>query len=60
MQGPKIKRIGRRSRRRRRGRGMMKRGRRMRSLPLHQRTLRKKIQGRNLRGEGGVNRQLMC
>jgi len=64
LQGPKIKRIGRRSRRRsrkrRRGRGMMKRGRRMSSLPLHQRTLGRKIQGRNLRGEGGVDRQLMC
>jgi hypothetical protein len=37
LQGPKIKRIGRR--RRRRGRGTMTRGRRMRNLPLHQRTL---------------------
>jgi hypothetical protein len=43
LQGPKIKRIGRRSRRRRRGKGMMKRGRRMSSLPLHQRTLGRKI-----------------
>ncbi len=33
LQGAKIKRIGRR--RRRRGRGTMKRGRRMSSLPLH-------------------------
>ncbi len=32
LQGAKIKRIG---RRRRRGRGTMKRGRRMSSLPLH-------------------------
>jgi hypothetical protein len=36
--------------RRRRGRGTMKRGRRMSSLPLHQRTLGRKIQGRNPRG----------
>ncbi len=58
-QGAKIKRIGRR-RRRRRGRGTMKRGRRMSSLPLHQRTLGKKIKGRNLRGEGSLDRQLLC
>jgi hypothetical protein len=57
LQGPKIKRIGRR-RRRRRGKGTMKRGRRMNSLPLHQRTLGRKIQGRNPRGEGGLDRQL--
>jgi len=57
LQGPKIKRIGRR-RRRRRGRRTMKRGRRMSSLPLHQRTLGRKIQGRNPRGEGGLDRQL--
>jgi hypothetical protein len=44
--------------RRRRGRGTMKRGRRMNSLPLHQRTLGRKIQGRNPRGEGGLDRQL--
>jgi hypothetical protein len=57
LQGPKIKRIGRRRRRRRRrGRGTMKRGRRMSSLPLHQRTLGRKIQGRNPRGEGGLDR----
>jgi hypothetical protein len=58
LQGPKIKKIGRRRRRRRRrrGRGTMKRGRRMSSLPLHQRTLGRKIQGRNLRGEGGLDR----
>jgi hypothetical protein len=51
-------------RRRRRGRGTMKRGRRMSSLPLHhplhQRTLGRKIQGRNQRGEGGLDRQLVC
>jgi hypothetical protein len=35
LQGAKIKRIGRRSRTRRRGKGTMKRGRRMSSLPLH-------------------------
>jgi len=52
LQGAKIKRIG----RRRRGRGMMKRGRRMSSLPLHQRTLGRKIQGRNPRGEGSLDR----
>jgi hypothetical protein len=56
LQGPKIKRIG----RRRRGRGTMKRGRRMSSLPLHQRTLGRKIQGRNPRWEGGLDRQLVC
>jgi len=55
LQGAKIKRIGRR-RRRRRGKGTMKRGRRMSSLPLHQRTLGRKIQGRNLRGEGSLDR----
>jgi hypothetical protein len=55
LQGPKIKRIGRRRRR-----GTMKRGRRMSSLPLHQRTLGRKIQGRNPRGEGGLDRQLVC
>jgi hypothetical protein len=58
LQGPKIKGIGRR--RRRRGKGTMKRGRRMSSLPLHQRTLGRKIQGRNPRGEGGLDRQLVC
>jgi hypothetical protein len=51
LQGAEIKRIGRR-RRRRRGRGTMKRGKRMSSLPLHQRTLGRRIQGRNPRGEG--------
>jgi len=55
LQGAKIKRIGRR-RRRRRGRGTMKRGRRMSNLPLHQRTLGRKIQGRNPRGEGSLDR----
>jgi hypothetical protein len=60
LQGPKIKRIGRRSRRRRRGRGTMKRGRKMRSLPLHQRTLGRKIQARNPRGERGIDKQLVC
>jgi hypothetical protein len=35
----------------------MKRGRRMSSLPLHQRTLGRKIQGRNPIGEGGLDRQ---
>jgi hypothetical protein len=44
LQGPKIKIIGRRRRRS--------------SLPLHQRTLGRKIQGRNPRGEGGLDRQL--
>jgi len=56
LQGAKIKRIGRKRRRRRRGRGTMKRGRRMSSLPLHQRTLGRKIQGRNPRGEGSLDR----
>jgi len=51
---------GRRRRRRRRGRGMMKRGRRMSNLPLHQRTLGRNIQGRNPRGEGSLDRQLVC
>jgi hypothetical protein len=58
LQGAKIKRIGRR--RRTRGRGTMKRGRRMSSLPFHQRTLGRKIQGRNPRGEGSLHRQLVC
>jgi hypothetical protein len=49
-------RIGRTRRTRRRGRGTMKRGRRMSSLPLHQRTLGRNIQGRNPRGEGGLDR----
>jgi hypothetical protein len=40
----------------RRGRGTMKRGRRMSSLPLHQRRLGRKIQGRNPRGERGLDR----
>jgi hypothetical protein len=53
-------RIGRMRRTRRRGKGTMKRGRRMSSLPLHQRTLGRKIQGRNPRGEGGLDRQLVC
>jgi hypothetical protein len=53
LQGVEIKRIGRR-RRRRRGKGTMKRGRRMSSLPLHQRTLGRKIQGRNPKGEGSL------
>ncbi len=57
LQGAKIKRIG---RRRRRGRGTMKRGRRMSSLPLHQRTLGRNIQGRNPRGEGSLDKQLVC
>jgi hypothetical protein len=51
LQGAEIKRIG---RRRRRGKGTMKRGRRMSSLPLHQRTLGRKIQGRNPKGEGSL------
>jgi hypothetical protein len=54
LQGAKIKRIGRRTRRR--GRGTMTRGRRMSSLPLHQRTLGRNIQGRNPRGEGSLDR----
>jgi len=44
----------RRRRRRRRGRGTMKRGRRMSNLPLHQRTLGRRIQGRNPRREGSL------
>jgi hypothetical protein len=52
LQGAEIKRIGRR--RRRRGKGTMKRGRRMNSLPFHQRTLGRKIQGRNPKGEGSL------
>jgi hypothetical protein len=56
LQGAKIKRIG----RRRRGRGTMMRGRRMSNLPLHQRTLGRNIQGRNPRGEGSLDRQLVC
>jgi len=60
LQGAKIKRLIGRRRRRRRGRGTMKRGRKMSSLPLHQRTLGRKIQGRNPRGEGSLNRQLVC
>jgi hypothetical protein len=55
LQGAKIKRIG-----RRRGRGMVKRGRRMSNLPLHQITLGRKIQGRNPTGEGSLDRQLVC
>jgi len=55
LQGAKIKRIG-----RRRGRGTMTRGRRMSNLPLHQRTLGRNIQGRNPRGEGSLDRQLVC
>jgi hypothetical protein len=55
LQGAKIKRIGRRRRRTTRGRGTMKKGRRMSSLPLHQSTL-----GRNPRGEGSLDRQLVC
>jgi hypothetical protein len=54
LQGAKITRIGRMRRTRRRGRGTIKRGRRMSSLPLHQRTLGRKIQGRNPRGEGSL------
>jgi hypothetical protein len=62
LQGAKIKRIGRtrRTRTRRKGRGTMKRGRRMSSLPLHQRTIGRKIQRRNPRGEGSLDRQLVC
>jgi hypothetical protein len=56
LQGVKIKRIG----RRRRGTGTMTRGRRMSNLPLHQRTLGRNIQGRNPRGEGSLDRQLVC
>ncbi len=51
LQGAEIKRI---RRRRRRGKGTMKRRRRMSSLPLHQRTLGRKIQGRNPKGEGSL------
>ncbi len=62
LQGAKIKRIGRRTRTRTRtrGRGTMKRGRRMSSLPFPQRTLGRKIQGINPRGEGSLDRQLVC
>jgi hypothetical protein len=62
LQGAKVKRIGRRRRRRRRRRGMgtMTRRRRMSSLPLHHRTLGRNIQGRNPRGEGSLDRQLLC
>jgi len=56
LQGAKIKRIGRRTKTRMRGRGTMKRGRRMSNLPLPHRTLRRKIQGINPRGEGGLDR----
>jgi hypothetical protein len=56
LQGAKIKKIGRRRRRR----GTMKRGKKMSSLPLHHRTLGRKIQERNPRGEGSLNRQLVC
>jgi len=60
LQGAKIKRIGRRRRRRTttttRGKETMKRGRRMSGLPLPQRTLGRKIQGRNPRGEGSLDR----
>jgi hypothetical protein len=58
LQGAKIKRIGRRMRRR--GRGTMTRGRRMSSFPLHQRTLGRNIQGKIPRGEGSLDRQLVC
>jgi hypothetical protein len=60
--GAKIKRIRRRTRtktRTRRGRGAMTKGRRMSSLPFHQRTLGRNIQGRNPRGEGSLDRQLV-
>ncbi len=63
LQWAKIKKIGRRRRRRRkrrRGMGAMTRGRRMSSLPLHQRTLGRNIQGRNPKGEGSLDRQLVC
>jgi hypothetical protein len=59
LQGAKINRIG--TRTRTRGRGTMTRARRMSSFPLHQITLGRNIQGRNLRGElGSLDRQLMC
>ncbi len=60
LQGVEIKRIGRRTRTRTRDRGTMKRGRRMSNLPLHQRTLGRKIQGKNPRGEGSLDKQLVC
>jgi len=60
LQGAKIKRIGRKTRTRTRGRGTMTRGRRMNNLPLHQRTLGRNIQGRNPRGEGSLDRHLVC
>jgi hypothetical protein len=60
LQGAKIKRIGRRTRTRTKGRGTMTRGRRMSSFPLHQKTLGRNIQGRNPRGEGSLDKQLVC
>jgi hypothetical protein len=62
LQGAKIKRIGRRMRTRMRTRGMgtITRGRKMSNLPFHQRTLGRNIQGRNPRGEGSLDRQLLC
>jgi hypothetical protein len=58
LQGAKIKWLRRwtRTRMRTRGRGTMSRGRRMSNLPLHQRTLRRNIQGRNPRGEGNLDK----
>jgi hypothetical protein len=32
----------------------------MSSLPVHQRTLGRKIQGRNPRGEGSLDKHLVC
>jgi hypothetical protein len=57
LQGAEIKRL--KTRTRIRGKGTMKRRRRMSGLPLHQRTLGRKIQGRkiqgrNPRGEGSL------
>jgi hypothetical protein len=60
LQGAKINRIGRKTRTRTRGKGTMTRGRRMSSLPLHQRALGLNIQGRNLKGEGNLDIQLVC
>jgi hypothetical protein len=64
LQGAKIKRTGKRrtTRTRRRGRGTMKRGRRMSNLPLHQRTLGKKFKEEIQEGEevSLLDRQLVC
>jgi hypothetical protein len=55
LQGAKIKRIGRRTRTRTRGRGTMKRGRRMSSIPLPPENTRKK-NSRKKSKRGGKSR----